>query len=191
MGSDGGGTIDGGGDDGGDGGADAASAALALASSAFAGGASIPAKHSCDGGGAHVSFPLAWSGGPGGVRSYALVMRDDTYEAKNASPGLHWALWDVSAQTNALAEGIERTETPAAPAGAKQGRSTFGGATHGYFSMCPPNGDGAHVYTTTLYALDVDTLPGVDPETAGPAELTAALAAHTLEKTSLSGTYSR
>lgn len=172
-------------------GGDAATAPLALVSSAFVQGATIPTKHSCDGGGAHVSFPLAWSGGPLAVKSYALVMRDETYEAKNASPGLHWAIWDVSAQTLALPEGVERVEAPSTPAGAKQGRSTFGGATHGYFFMCPPNGDGAHVYTTTLYALDVATLPAVDPKTASPAELTAALDGHALAKTSLSGTFSR
>ncbi len=47
---------------------------LTLTSPAFDNGATIPLKHTRDGG--NVSPPLRWTGAPDGVRSFALIVED-------------------------------------------------------------------------------------------------------------------
>src|SRR5437867_9617422 len=58
-----------------------------LESTAFADGAAIPKKHTCDG--PDLSPPLAWSGVPPGTKSFALICDDpDAPEGK-------WVLWVI------------------------------------------------------------------------------------------------
>ncbi|HEX9394088.1 MAG TPA: YbhB/YbcL family Raf kinase inhibitor-like protein, partial [Gemmatimonadales bacterium] len=61
--------------------------AFTLTSTAFAEGALIPTKYTCDG--ADVSPPLAWSGAPTNAKSFALICDDP-----DAPRGtwVHWVL---------------------------------------------------------------------------------------------------
>jgi phosphatidylethanolamine-binding protein (PEBP) family uncharacterized protein len=99
--------------------------ALALTSTAFAQGGSIPRVHTCQG--SDTSVPLAWSGLPPGTKSLALIV-DDPDAPDPAAPKMtwvHWVLYDVPPDVTGL------------PAG----------------GPCPPIG--RHRYFHKLYALDV------------------------------------
>src|ERR1039458_9925880 len=65
------------------------SMALVLKSTAFAPGAEIPKKHSCEA--ADVSPALEWSGSPARTVSFALIMDDPDAPAGTWA---HWVLWN-------------------------------------------------------------------------------------------------
>jgi Raf kinase inhibitor-like YbhB/YbcL family protein len=75
----------------------------------------------------------------------------------------HWVIWDIPAAITSLPENIEHQPKPAMPAGAKQsyvaGLDGFTGA--GYLGPCPQAVNSPQTYVFTLYALDVETLPGL------------------------------
>lgn len=151
---------------------------FALSSTAFADGAAIPRRYTCDG--ADVSPPLRWSGIPAGTYSLALVTKDPD------APGgtwTHWIIWNIPAHTASLPEGVPAAET--LQNGARQGTNSF--RRIGYGGPCPPVGK-PHRYFFSLYALDATlTLkPG-----AGPTELERAMQKHILSKTEWMGTYGR
>lgn len=114
-------------------------AAITLSSSAFAPGARIPARYTCDG--ADVSLPLHWTGVPAHATGLALTMLD-----LNASGGtfVHWQLTRIPASRTGLEPGQ-------VPAGVTQGANGFGST--GYRGPCPPRGDPPHHYVITLTAL--------------------------------------
>jgi hypothetical protein len=76
-------------------------AGFVLSSSAFAPGASIPKKYTCDGEVdlQPVSPPLRWSAGPRGTRAYAIQV-DDT-----DAHFLHWLGWGISGSARGLKAG--------------------------------------------------------------------------------------
>lgn len=88
--------------------------AFQLSSSAFAAGGRIPDRYTCEA--EDLSPPLAWSGAPGGTRSFALLCNDP-----DAPSGTwrHWALFDIPAETKRLAEGYP---TDARVGATRQGR---------------------------------------------------------------------
>lgn len=160
---------------------------LALTSAAFADGGKIPCAHvSTYCGGTQQSPPLAWTAGPAGTQSYAIVMRNDI-------PELHWILYNIPAGVTSLAANVERlTFTPDPPAGARQTRppASFGNDEVGYHGPCPNpmagGGNASRTYTFTVYALDVATLP--DVANATPIEdILAKIGAHDLAESTLSG----
>lgn len=154
-----------------------AAMAMTLKSSAFAPGAAIPAKHTCDG--ADLSPPLFWSGAPANTRSFALIADDPDAPA---GTWVHWVLWNIPASANSLQEGIGRSPTRAD--GIRQGVTDFRRA--GYGGPCPPSG--THRYFFRLAALDavLDL-----PENATRAQLEAAMQGHVLGTAELMGTYAR
>jgi phosphatidylethanolamine-binding protein (PEBP) family uncharacterized protein len=98
-------------------------------------------------------------------------------------------MWDISAETRMLPEGIAREPMPATPAGAKQVKPNIDGATwYGYTGPCP--GGANQSYTFFVYALDVATLPGVTPESTSVAA-DAAVKAHQLAVAHLTGMASK
>jgi hypothetical protein len=107
--------------------------ALALTSSAFHAGGTIPERYTCAG--ADVSPPLRWTAPPPGTRSYALTMVD-------VSVGfLHWQAFGIPAGARSL------------PANAKLARTGLNSFhEHGYAGPCPPSGP-PHRYVFTLRAL--------------------------------------
>jgi len=152
--------------------------AFELASSAFAAGATIPTKHTCDG--PDLSPPLSWSGAPAGTKSFALVCDDPDAPVGN---WVHWVLYDLPAGTTQLPEGVAATAT--LPAGGRQGVNDF--KRTGYGGPCPPRGK-PHRYLFKLYALDakLDLAPGATKRA-----LLDALKGHTLGEAELMGRYQR
>ena len=155
---------------------------LALTSTAFVAGGSIPARHTCDG--EDVSPPLAWSGAPEGTRSFALLVDDPDAPDPKAPKRVwvHWVLYDIPATVASLAEGASGR---ALPGGAHEGRHDGGGT--GYAGPCPPIG--RHRYFHRLFALDA-TLPDLGGK-AGRAALERAMDGHVLATAVLMGTYER
>jgi Raf kinase inhibitor-like YbhB/YbcL family protein len=146
---------------------------IAVSSSAFEEGKSIPSKHTCDG--ADVSPPLTLAGLPAETRALALIMDDPD------APGgdyVHWVLYGMPAGTTALVEG-------APPAGARQGRNDFGKTNYG--GPCPPPGK-PHRYYFKVYALDAELTLA---DGASKKDLLNAMKGHILAEGQLMGTYQR
>ena len=152
--------------------------AFDLTSSAFTTGATIPQKHTCDGGDA--SPPLAWTDPPSGTKALALVCEDPDAPA---GTWVHWVLYDLPATARSLPEGV--AAAPSGPDGSRQGRNDF--KKIGYGGPCPPSGP-PHRYFFRLYALDAPT--GLEPG-ATRAELAKAVAPHTRGTAELMGRYGR
>lgn len=152
-----------------------------LTSPSFAAGASIPARHTCDG--EDVSPPLAWSGAPAGAKTFALI--DDDPDARKAGGWVHWVIYNIPASVTELPEGVAKTARPASPAGAAQGTNDFGKT--GFNGSCPPPG-APHHYRFTLYALDtaLPLEPGATRD-----EVKKALTGHILGQAGLTGLYAR
>lgn len=149
-----------------------AEAQLEVTSSAFAQGEAIPQKYTCDG--EDVSPPLAWTGAPESVASYALIMDDPDAPA---GTWVHWVLFDISPQTTKLAEDVPATV-------GVQGNSSWDRT--GYGGPCPPSGE--HRYFFKLYALD--TTLGLEAG-ATKEEVLEAMSDHVVAQGELMGTYSR
>jgi Raf kinase inhibitor-like YbhB/YbcL family protein len=151
---------------------------LQISSSAFSESGMIPTKYTCSG--ADVSPPLSWHGAPAGTKSFALIMDDPDAPA---GTWVHWVVYNLSANTKELPEGVEKQE-PLAD-GALQGRNDF--AKIGYGGPCPPPGK-AHRYFFKLYALNskLNLKAG-----AGKADVERAMNGHIVGQAQLIGRYER
>lgn len=149
-----------------------APAALAVTSPAFAQGAAIPAKYTCEG--ANVAPPLAWSGAPARTQSFAVIVDDP-----DAPSGtwVHWVVAGIPASVTSLPEG------GALPAGAVDGTNDFGKTAWG--GPCPPSG--RHHYHFKIYALDA----AVGGRGMTKAQLLAVIQDHVLARGELIGTYQK
>lgn len=145
---------------------------LTVTSAAFAEGAMIAAKYTCDG--VNVNPPLAIGAAPAGTRSLALIMDDP-----DAPVGIwvHWLAWNLPAQTREIPEN-------GLPAGAQQGRNDW--QRNAYGGPCPPSG--THRYYFKIYALD--TTLTLAPA-ASKADLERAMQGHVLAAGQLMGTYKK
>lgn len=123
-----------------------------MSSAAFANGAAIPARFTCDGD--DLSPPIRWhapSGASPGLDYVLLVVDVD-------APGggfVHWLAYHLSASGSIPAGG---------PVEGNEGENSFGQS--GYRGPCPPHGDPPHRYRFLLYAV-------VPSHTPVPAGLTA------------------
>lgn len=145
---------------------------LTITSAAFADGEKIPPRYTADG--SNVNPPLSISGLPEGTRSLALIVDDP-----DAPMGTwdHWIVFNIAPDTTEIAEN-------SVPAGAVQGRNSWGRSDYG--GPSPPSG--THRYFFKLYALDAElTLP----PGAKKNRLMAAMKGHILADTELMGLYSR
>jgi hypothetical protein len=147
-------------------------ATFRLTSPAFAGGAAIPVKFSCDGAG--ISPEIAWSGAPAGTQAYALTVVDP-----DASGFVHWIVYDIPVAAGSLPENVGTAST--APPQGKNGRGA-----RGYTGPCPPSG--THHYVFSLFALDAPLGLSGTPDLA---QLQTAIRDHTLGMAVLKGTYKR
>jgi phosphatidylethanolamine-binding protein (PEBP) family uncharacterized protein len=143
-----------------------ANASWSISSPAFAAGAEIPKEYTCDGRAFAVgaSPELAWTAGPAGTKSYALVVKHLAIvesvdpSSPDYAKGFMWAIWDIPASTLELPANLGRAALLPEVPGAQQWsvRNQFG-----YFAPCP-NADPATAaaavvtdrYAFTLYALD-------------------------------------
>jgi Raf kinase inhibitor-like YbhB/YbcL family protein len=154
---------------------------LQLISSAFSPNAEIPTQYTCEG--PDISPPLAWSGVPVGIKSFALII-DDPDAPDPAAPKLtwvHWLLYNLPPDVMTLPEGVLSS---ALPARAREGLNDW--ERTGYCGPCPPIG--RHRYFHKLYALDV-VLPDLHRPT--KAQLERAMHGHIVGKAELIGTYKK
>ena len=147
---------------------------IELTSPAFAAGAAIPKRYTCDGG--DTSPPLAWADVPSTAKELALIVEDPD------APGgtyVHWTVFAIPPSTDGLDEGK-------LPSGAREGENSFGKT--GYGGPCPPEGGKAHRYSFSLYALktELDLEQGAKPD-----EVRKQIAKHALARGSLVGTFKR
>jgi Raf kinase inhibitor-like YbhB/YbcL family protein len=158
-----------------------AAVTLRLTSSAFENGASMPSDYTADG--KDASPPLAWSGAPSAVRSFALIVDDPDAPDPRAPKRtfVHWVVYDLPPATTALAAGAS---SGGLPAGTREGRNDVGRAR--YTGPAPPIG--RHRYFFKLYALDV-TLGNIGQ--VSKADLLKAMEGHVLGQAELIGTYQR
>lgn len=143
-----------------------------MTSTAFAEGAVIPKKYSCNG--ESISPPLTWVGAPANTRSFALIVDDPDAPRGTFT---HWVTFDLPATQTEIAEGAKSV--------GKSGKN--GSGQTGYTGPCPPSG--THRYFFTLYALDTATLGLSDGAARG--EVEAAMKTHIIATTQLMGTYSK
>jgi Raf kinase inhibitor-like YbhB/YbcL family protein len=155
--------------------------ALSITSPAFASGAEIPALCTCEGD--DTSPRLEWSGAPAGTKSFALIVDDPDAPdpAKPQRVWVHWVLYNIPADADALPEAV----TPdALPDGALEGTNDWNRT--GYGGPCPPIG--RHRYFFKLYALDT-ILP--DLNSLRKKDLERAIQGHILAHAELVGTYQK
>ena len=156
-----------------------------LTSTAFQNGQPIPKRHTADGD--DLSPPLAWSNLPAGTKQLALVCDDPDAprpEKPAAKPWVHWVIYNITADSAALPEGVGWLILD--PAGSIQGNNSW--PTIGYRGPAPPPGSGTHRYFFKLYALDAELnlQPGIDKD-----KLLAEIKGHVLAGGELVGTYQR
>lgn len=160
--------------------------AMSLTSPDVKPGATIAAEQVFNDGGCkgeNVSPALAWAGAPKATKSFAVSMYDP--DAPTGGGFWHWWVADLPPDTTGLPRGAGGGT--GLPAGALQARNGFGQV--GYGGPCPPPGR-LHRYRITVYALDVDKLPGLGPG-ASPAAFESDARAHALAKATLTGLYGR
>ncbi|HVX77959.1 MAG TPA: YbhB/YbcL family Raf kinase inhibitor-like protein [Bradyrhizobium sp.] len=116
---------------------------MKLVSSAFADGAAIPRRFTCEG--ENISPPLQWSDAPEGTRSFVLLCDDPDAPAGTWH---HWAVYDIPSDVTEFAENAGRITKM------KQAVNDF--RKTGYGGPCPPPGDGPHHYHFRLLALSAD-----------------------------------
>ncbi len=155
---------------------------LALESSAFASGDSIPDIYAAEGD--NISPPLQWSEGPNGTKSYVVIMEDP--DVAQDPPFVHWLLYNIPADVTQLNKAVPPSPQPAKPQGALQGKSEAGAI--GYFGPKPPASDPAHHYHFQVFALDTEL---EIPFGVSRAELVTAMEGHVLAAGQVTGTYSR
>jgi len=151
---------------------------FSITSTAFADGAEIPVKYSCNG--ESISPPLDWSEVPTGTASFALILDDP-----DAPVGVftHWVIFNLPPDTRGLPEALPKDGTLAS--GALQGKN--GGGSTRYIGPCPPRGT-PHHYRFTLYALDksLDLAAGASKD-----QVLQAIEGHILAQSQLVGLYQR
>ena len=155
--------------------------ALRITSPAYADGAAMPAKYTCEGD--DLSPPLQWSGVPGGTQSLVLII-DDPDAPDPKAPRMtwvHWVLYDLPTDSGGLPEDAN---SKGLPAGTKVGLNDWKRTDYG--GPCPPIG--RHRYFHKLYALDTK-LSALSRPT--KADIEAAMSGHVLEKAEFVGTYQK
>lgn len=152
---------------------------MKLVTTAFADGAAIPKRFTCEGD--DVSPPLTWSGVPAAAKSLVLIV-DDPDAPDPAAPKrtwVHWVLYDLPPSSGGLPEAVSASSLPPP---ARDGLNDW--TRPGYGGPCPPIG--RHRYFFKLYA--VDTVLG-DRGAATKASLEAAIEGHVIAHAQVLGTY--
>lgn len=142
-------------------------AKLTVTSPAFSAGGDIPFENTQYKGNV---FPgLAWSAGPAGTKSYAIIMQDGD-AVRNGAPILHWTMANVPANVTKLDAAMS-----APPAGAVYGPN-IRGKEQAYMGPRTPAGP-KHRYHLQVFALDTTLSPEA---LADYAAMTAAMKDHVL-----------
>jgi hypothetical protein len=171
-------------------GAQAAYAEMSLKSAEVSDGGAMQEEQVLNGfgcKGANISPSLSWSGAPSGTKSFAITNYDP--DAPTGSGWWHWVVFNIPAATASIPKNAGDLKAKLMPAGAVQSRTDFG--TGGWGGPCPPPDGKPHRYIFTVFAVDVDKLPHAADENASAALVGFDLHFHTLDKATLTATYSR
>jgi len=155
---------------------------LQITSEAFRPGQLIARKYTGDG--EDISPPLHISGVPKQARELAMIVDDP--DAPRDEPFVHWVMYKIPAHQSDLPEAISLDAKADSPAGAVQGKNSFGKI--GYGGPAPPKGHGTHHYHFHVYALDqpLNVKGGLDKKA-----LLAAMSGHIIDEGEVIGTYER
>lgn len=151
---------------------------MKLKSTAFAAGAAIPMRFTCQGN--DISPDLQWSGAPRQTRSFVLIVDDPDAPAGTWT---HWLVWNIPPSSHALAANVPKEAK--LRNGSWQGMNDF--KRIGYGGPCPPPGKPHHYYFR-LFALDSNLDLAAD--TTRP-ELEAAMQKHVIAQAQLMAVYAR
>ncbi len=151
-----------------------ASAKMEIKSSAFAAGASIPSKYTCDVQNP-TNPPLQFTGVPANAKSLVLIMNDPDVPKTLIPSGEfdHWLIWNIAPNSKGIKEGDTN-----------QGLN--GRGKEGYIGPCPP--DREHRYFFRLYALDVRL---ENTKINNRKDLEDAMKGHIIEQAELMGRYEK
>jgi Raf kinase inhibitor-like YbhB/YbcL family protein len=117
---------------------------MELTSDAFPDGGAMPPRYTCDGD--DVSPPLRWTGVPGSVAAFILVVRDP-----DAGGFVHWVLTDIPGDARELPDG-------AGDGIGMPGPNDFGRT--GWAGPCPPSGEHRYVFELTALSEPLQADPG-------------------------------
>jgi len=148
---------------------------LLMQSTAFEDGGIVPQKYA---GAMGVQPGFTFSNAPENTVSYAIIFHDlDVALMGGTGDVLHWIAWNIPASAKGIPEG-------SLPAGSVTGKNIAG--QNSYFGPGAPPGPRYHHYVFELYALSAN----LDlPNTAGRAELLAAMEGKTVAKAAYVGRF--
>jgi Raf kinase inhibitor-like YbhB/YbcL family protein len=169
----------------------------------------VPAKNAHSTTGPNRSPEIAWSQGPAGTRSYALIVVDTDVPTSFTTadkegmtipasmkrrPYYHWLLVDIPPSVTKLPEDAGSKDASPKPAGASkwgmEGLNDYGGGRGAYDGPCPPWNDAiVHHYHFQVYALNVAHL-SLPAGFTGPA-VVKALQGHVLARGEIVGLYTQ
>jgi len=104
--------------------------------------------------GDNTSPQISWSGAPIGTKSFAYTVYDP--DAPTGSGWWHYLAVNIPVKYKELPTSFSSENTFSVKDGIKQIRNDFGIRNFG--GPCPPQGDKAHRYVFTIYALKVEKL---------------------------------
>ncbi len=158
-------------------------AELALSSTAFKSGGTIPDQYTYDMG--NSSPPLSWTAGPAGTQSFVLIFEDVDWAKETSRPPdpRLWVLFNIPANILGLSEGLPKEEQLAN--GALHGKNCY---AENYYAGPRPRVGVTHRYTFTIYALD--TLLDL-PAGSSAQQVLDAMQGHILAQGQLTGKYGR
>ena len=146
-----------------------ASSRMLVTSSVFNSGGQLDDKFTQNGD--NMSPGLAWTKGPPGTQSYAVLTEDAGVNRHD--PIVHWVIFNIPSTTTSLPQNVPTDTT--LENGAEQGKNVRGAA--GYIGPKPPAGQ-VHPYHFEVFALN--SRLNVDPAAADRNTVVTAMKNHVL-----------
>ena len=135
--------------------------------------------------GENKSPQLIWKNAPLETKSFAITAYDP--DAPTGSGWWHWSVVNIPATYSQLPVNFGAQNKPELQGGILQIKNDYG--TYAFGGPCPPQGDKAHRYIFTIYALKVHKLEL--PKDPSPALVGFTINQNMIAKTQTIGKYSR
>ena len=101
--------------------------------------------------GENISPQLSWTHAPAGTKSFAITAYDP--DAPTGSGWWHWVAFNIDKAIDEIKTGAS---TKSMPKGAIESTTSY--SSKGFGGACPPEGDKAHRYIFTVYALNTEKI---------------------------------